>query len=119
MARIALADVGGFEVETAVSGKEALTKVRSFAPDVILLDVMMPEMDGPATLQALRSSPATAAIPVIFMTAKVQAHEVDRYKVLGALGVISKPFDPMTLADVVRSIWKHPAAGRRVTNQTV
>ncbi len=104
VARIALEDVGGFSVAAASSGSEGLALAARLRPDLILLDVMMPGMDGPATLQALRENPATAGIPVIFMTAKVQRHEVDRYKALGALGVITKPFDPMTLAETVRTL---------------
>jgi CheY-like chemotaxis protein len=74
-------------------------------PDLILLNVMMPDMDGPSTLAALRQRPQTAHIPVIFMTAKVQAHEIGRYKELGALAVIAKPFDPMQLPTTVSTIW--------------
>lgn len=77
----------------------------AFKPDVILLDVTMPGMDGPATLKTLRQQPRTAAIPVIFMTAKVQADEVAHYKSLGGLDVIAKPFDPMTLSATIRRIW--------------
>ncbi len=106
IARIALEDVGGFVVEAAESGVEALQRAETFRPDLILLDVMMPGMDGPTTFQALRRSPSTSAIPVIFMTAKVQSHEVELYKALGALGVLPKPFDPMTLADQVRALWR-------------
>lgn len=116
VARLALEDVGGFAVVTASSGKEGLAQARTQAPDVILLDVMMPGMDGPTTLMALRECPETASIPVIFMTAKVQSQEVERYKALGALGVISKPFDPMTLADEVNALWKseqHPLAAKQ------
>jgi two-component system OmpR family response regulator len=67
--------------------------------------VMMPGMDGPSTLSALRAQPETAAIPVMFMTAKVQPHEIAHYKELGAVEVISKPFDPMTLSDTIRTYW--------------
>jgi CheY-like chemotaxis protein len=73
---------------------------------MILLDVMMPGMDGPSTLEALRERPALADTPVAFMTAKVQPAEVAHYKSLGARDVIAKPFDPMTLASQVQSIWK-------------
>ena len=111
VAKIALEEVGGFTVETASSGFEALTKAPAFAPDLILLDVMMPGMDGPATLVEFRRMPATASVPVVFMTAKVQAQEVARYLELGALGVIPKPFDPMTLAAQVRALWEANAAG--------
>jgi two-component system OmpR family response regulator len=85
------------------SGAEALVVAAEWRPDIILLDVMMPVMDGPATLLQLRANPQTADIPVVFMTARAQAREVDRFRSLGAVGVIPKPFDPMTLAASVRS----------------
>ena len=109
VARVALEAVGGFTVEMCSSGKEALDRVLGCNPDLILMDVMMPGMDGPSTLKLLRSEPATASFPVIFMTAKVQSHEVARYKDIGGLGVIAKPFDPMTLAESVRTLWKQGA----------
>ena len=87
-----------FEVRTCASGREALLASAQWQPDLILLDVMMPEMDGPATLRALRSAPATASIPIVFITARSQAAEVEALVKMGARGVISKPFDPMTLA---------------------
>ena len=96
--------VGGWDVVVAASGQEALAKARSERPDVILLDVMMPDLDGPATLVRLREEPSTATIPVIFLTAKVQRPEVEHYMALGAIGVIRKPFDAMTLPDEVRRI---------------
>jgi two-component system, OmpR family, response regulator len=105
IARMALELVGGFQVKVCGSGEEALREVRSFAPDLILLDVMMPGMDGPGTLAALRALPGLATVPVAFMTAKVQPHEVAHYISLGALDVIAKPFDPMALAAQVRQIW--------------
>jgi CheY-like chemotaxis protein len=73
-------------------------------PDLILLDVMMPELDGPSTLRALRDSPRGRDVPVIFMTAKAQPREVESYLALGARGVVVKPFDPMNLPDQVRAI---------------
>lgn len=109
VARVALEAVGGFVVDMCSSGKEALERVRACDPDLILMDVMMPGLDGPSTLKELRSDTATAKYPVIFMTAKVQSHEVSRYKDIGGLGVIAKPFDPMTLADSVRSLWETEA----------
>jgi CheY-like chemotaxis protein len=105
VARMALEAVGGFRVMPCSSGAEALERVVPFAPDLILLDVMMPGMDGLATLEALRRLPETADIPVVFMTAKVQAQEVALYLQIGAVEVIAKPFDPMTLPATVRSIW--------------
>lgn len=105
IARIALEAVGGFVVKTCSSGEQALSEAEGFAPDLIMLDVMMPGMDGPATLKALRQQPALAAVPVVFITAKVQASEVAGYKDLGAVDVIPKPFDPMRLASQVSEIW--------------
>ena len=101
---VALRDVAGYEIEICASGKEALEKAPDFGPDLILLDVMMPEMDGPDTLAALRELPETEDTPIIFLTAKVQPQEVQRFRQLGALGVISKPFDPMTLAEEVQKL---------------
>lgn len=105
VAKLALEAIGGFEVMVCSSGKDALENVIAFSPDLILLDVMMPGMDGPATLQAMRDLPELGQTPAIFMTAKVQPQEVAGYKNLGALDVIPKPFDPMTLAENVRKIW--------------
>ena len=108
IARIALETIGGFSVRLCSSGPEALEAVAEFGPDCILLDVMMPGMDGPAVLEALRGMPQRATTPVIFMTAKVQHCEISRYKALGALDVIPKPFDPVTLAATVRQILERP-----------
>lgn len=106
VAQLALVAVGGFQVRICGSGQEALASGPDFGPDLILLDVMMPEMDGPATLSALRRLPQTSATPVIFMTAKAQRHEIAAYQSLGAIGVITKPFDPMTLSSTLVQIWK-------------
>ena len=107
IAEIALEVVGGFTLFSCASGREALDCAERARPDLLLLDMMMPGMDGVSTLEALRALPATAATPVIFMTAKVQASEIAHYKTMGALDVIAKPFDPMALAEQVRSIWAH------------
>ena len=106
VARLALELVGGFTVKVCSSGEEALREAEAFDPQMVLLDVMMPVMDGPGTLRALRENAALQTVPVAFMTAKVQPQEVARYTELGALGVIAKPFDPMTLADQVRRLWE-------------
>ena len=106
VAKVALESVGGFSVEICNSGEEAVRRAPGIAPDLILLDVMMPGLDGFSTLKALRDIPAVAEVPVIFMTAKVQASEVAQYKAMGALDVIAKPFDPMTLASDISDIWK-------------
>lgn len=103
VAEFALEDEG-FALVPCSSGQEALDKASTLTPDLILLDVMMPGIDGPSTLKKLRELPHLANTPVIFMTAKVQPSEVEQYTALGALGVISKPFDPMTLADEIRSL---------------
>lgn len=105
VADLALSVVGGLEVRLCESGTQALSAARDFMPDFILLDVMMPGMDGPETLKALRAAPELASIPIAFMTAKVQPAEIEAYKALGAADVIAKPFDPMTLAGTVRAIW--------------
>ena len=105
VAKLALEMVGGFTVKICSSGQEAVDNAVAFNPDLVLLDVMMPGMDGPATLKALRGLPELVATPVVFMTAKVQPQEVEHYKSLGAIDVIAKPFDPMTLASQVRAAW--------------
>ena len=92
-----------FEVRSCASGGEALTVAAGWVPDVILCDVTMPVMDGPATLARLRERPRTAKIPVIFMTARVQRRELEHFKTLSVAGVIYKPFDPMTLATEIRN----------------
>ncbi len=103
VAKLALELAGGYQVETCSNGVDALERVADIAPDLILLDVMMPQMDGPQTLLKLQQM--DAPIPVIFMTAKVQAAEVSAYKALGAIGVIAKPFDPMSLGSEVNALW--------------
>ena len=101
---MSLSAVGKLKVFMAASGAQGVEIARREKPDVILLDVMMPGLDGPATLAQLRADPATAGIPVIFMTAKVQRSEVERYLTLGAQGVVPKPFDPLDLPARVRAI---------------
>ena len=97
VAQMALEIVGGFHVRTANSGNQAWEMVRADAPDAVLLDVMMPGMDGPTLLSHLRADPITSAIPVIFLTAKIQAGERRDWVDLDITGVIAKPFDPMGL----------------------
>lgn len=101
---VALVDVGGLEVELCERGSVAVERARAFRPDLVVLDVMMPEMDGPATLVALRADDTTRDIPAVFMTARAQPAEVRAYVALGALGVIVKPFDPMTVASELRAL---------------
>lgn len=92
------------EVRSCASGAEGLELAAAWRPNLILLDVMMPGMDGPTTFARLREQPETAGIPVVFITARTQTHEVQRFRELGARGVLAKPFDPMTLADQVRAL---------------
>jgi CheY-like chemotaxis protein len=88
-------------VLTASNGRDGLERARLAQPDAILLDVMMPDLDGPSTLAELRADPATRAIPVLFLTAKTQAAERSRLVELGADGILTKPFDPLKLAGEV------------------
>lgn len=95
----------GYRIAVASNGTLGISRAAAEKPDLILLDVMMPGMDGPTTLRSLRALPDGAGIPVIFLTAKVQPAEVAQLKSFGALDVIAKPFDPMKLSDQVREIW--------------
>ena len=101
---LAASRIGKWDTVLAAGGLEGLEKARSVQPDVILLDVMMPGLDGPATLARLREDPATAHIPVVFLTAKAQHGELESYKALGACGVIVKPFEVAGFADQLRQI---------------
>ncbi len=105
VAKIALEAVGNFSVNMCSSGQEALGVIPEYNPDLILLDVMMPGMDGPTTYQAIRQLDGYEKTPIIFMTAKVMESDREHYKSLGAIGVIAKPFDPMTLSDQIKEIW--------------
>ena len=105
IARVALENVGGFELLVCSSGVEAVEKAEAFAPDLFLLDVMMPGMDGPTTLAELRKISSLTKTPVMFMTAKVQPQEVEFLKSLNVADVIAKPFDPMGLAQSIRDAW--------------
>ncbi len=106
IAEIALEDIGGFSVNYCRNGREVLLAAENYTPDLLLFDVMMPEMDGPTTLTEIRKLVNFKNIPAIFMTAKIQTDEVEKYKALGAIEVIGKPFDPMTLADLIKTAWE-------------
>lgn len=103
VARLSLARIGGMDVSDAANGLEGIERAAAEEPDAILLDVMMPGLDGPATLHALRADPRTAAIPVVFLTAKAMPDEVARLLAMGVRGVLNKPFDPMTLPAELRA----------------
>jgi len=102
---ISLVEIGEFELLICSSGEELLEAYEGFNPDLILLDVMMPGMDGIATFEQLKQMSVYNDTPVVFMTAKVQVNEIQQYKELGALEVISKPFNPMELPEKLRQIW--------------
>jgi len=103
VARLALKRAG-FTVKVVGNGKEALDTIRQSPPDVVLLDWMMPELDGPETCRQLKTDPATSAIPVIFLTAKSQEAEIQRGLSLGASGYVTKPFDALTLGQQIKDI---------------
>lgn len=105
IAKLSLEAVGGYLIEPCGSGEEAIEKVEEFSPELILMDVMMPGKDGPATLSELRQIKQMNNIPIVFMTARVQKREVQEYMDVGAAGVIAKPFDPMSLPQQVGEIW--------------
>ena len=108
VAKISLEVVGGWEVSTSGSGSEGLVMAMDQQPDAILLDVMMPDMDGPATFKQLQGVKATRDIPVIFLTGKGYPSEDDSFDCLGVQGVIAKPFDPLTLSSNVSQVLGWP-----------
>ncbi|HEV7664944.1 MAG TPA: response regulator [Chloroflexota bacterium] len=103
VAQVSLELVGNYVVLTASNGHDGVAAARNEQPDAILLDVMMPGMDGPTTLAQLRADPATRNIPVVFLTAKTQSAERSRLAQLGAAAILTKPFDPLKLATEVAS----------------
>ncbi len=105
VAELALTTIGGFTIDVCASGLEAVEKTPHFLPDLILLDVMMPGLDGRETFRRLKAFPELTDTPIIFMTAKIQTDEINGYKELGAIDVIPKPFDPMTLSQEITDIW--------------
>ena len=105
MARMSLEMVGSFHVEQANLPLKALEKIQGLEPDLLLLDVMMPDMDGPQLFREIRKMPGYEHLPVVFMTAKAQAIQTDELQGDGVLGVVAKPFDPMELPEQVRQLW--------------
>jgi CheY-like chemotaxis protein len=110
IAKFALETLGNFKLDMCCGGKEALCRAPLLNPDLILLDVMMPGMDGVAVYKALRQVPGFADIPIAFMTARVQPSEVIDYLDMGVEGIIPKPFDPMALPGAVESLWENRRA---------
>jgi CheY-like chemotaxis protein len=108
VAQVSLELVGHYEVLTAASGRDGLQSAQAGQPDAILLDVSMPDLDGPGTLAQLRANTATREIPVVFLTARTQAAERDRLSQLGPAGILTKPFDPLKLAQELAATleWK-------------
>ncbi|MBF8263789.1 MAG: response regulator [Parachlamydiales bacterium] len=106
IAKYCLENMSGVTIKYASSGEEALQEAILFLPDLILLDAMMPKMDGISTLKAMRLIPALASIPVVFFTAKVQKEDIASFLRAGAIDVITKPFDPLTLSSTILAIWK-------------
>jgi two-component system, OmpR family, response regulator len=97
--------MSNYSIKVCDNGKRLLECVQDYNPDLILLDVMMPEMDGPTTLKNLQENIKTKDIPVVFMTAKAQVHEIETFKESGVLGIITKPFDPINLCSEIEKIW--------------
>ncbi|MFO7274457.1 MAG: response regulator [Symbiobacteriaceae bacterium] len=104
MVQLSLKFQGGHEVSVASGGQEGIEKAEREKPDLILLDVMMPEMDGYETCRRLKANPATASIPVVFLSARAQQSEIEKGRSLGAIGYLVKPFDPMTLSDQLQAM---------------
>jgi CheY-like chemotaxis protein len=109
---LALGLVEGLNVEVCESGERALQRLPDITPDLVLLDVMMPGTDGPTTLQRMRADPRFANIPVVFVTAKAMPAEVARFRELGAVAVIAKPFDPLQFGQQIVAIWEGLDDGR-------
>lgn len=106
---ISVWSMSDYEIKTCGNGKLLLECVEDYNPDLILLDVMMPEMDGPTTFKNLQLNEKTKNIPVIFITAKVQNHEIKLFNETGVIGVISKPFDPVSLCANINELWEKNA----------
>ncbi|MDH5231389.1 MAG: response regulator [Gammaproteobacteria bacterium] len=109
IATVALETVGGFDLKSCSSGFQAIEEIHQFNPDLILLDVMMPDLDGPSTLTKIRELEQFRDTPAIFMTAKAQPDDIKQLKAMGVLDVITKPFDPMTLSKQINQIWENAA----------
>jgi DNA-binding response OmpR family regulator len=106
IARIALETVGGFEVSVCSSGKRLLERLSEFEPDLVIVDVLMPDMAGPEVFKEIRRRPEYDAVPVVYLTGMIQEEELEGLRETGVADIILKPFDPMTLADRINGVWK-------------
>lgn len=106
IAKIALETVGGFEVSTCSSGKRLLERLPEFEPDLVIVDVLMPDMTGPEVFEEIRRRPEYDEVPVIYLTGVIQEEELEDLRETGVADIILKPFDPMTLADRINGVWK-------------
>jgi CheY-like chemotaxis protein len=104
--KLALEETGGYSVTACANGEQGVRLAAEWQPDLIMLDVMMPVIDGPATLKRLKQSSITEHIPVVFMTARSSASQAAGYRSMGAAGTIAKPFDPFGLAEQVAGLWE-------------
>jgi len=106
ISRIALETVGGFEVLVCSSGEKLLERLSEFQPDLVVVDVLMPDMTGPEVFEEIRRRPEFDEVPVIYLTGVIQEEELEDLRKTGVADIILKPFDPMTLADRINSVWK-------------
>ena len=111
IARVTLEEMSGFELRVCSDGAEAMLQLAEFTPDLILLDAMLPGLSGSEIFTVLAANPNTSSIPVVFVTAKSEPDELTALRELGALDVIVKPFDPMTLPDTLRALWQRHLSG--------
>lgn len=110
IAALSLTHLGGYGTLICDDGQQAVEAAADYRPDLIILDVMMPNLDGPETLRELRKIPETADVPVVFLTARIQPAEVDLYRELGVVNVIGKPFDAVELPKMIEEIWQNHTA---------
>ena len=111
ISRIALESVGGFEVLVCSSGEELLEQISAFQPDLVIVDVLMPDMTGPEVFEEIRRRPEFDEVPVIYLTGVIQEEELDGLRKAGVADIVLKPFDPMTLADRINGVWKDTHGG--------
>lgn len=102
---MALEDIGGYEMKICGSGKEAFETIKTYKPDLFLVDVMLPDMDGPTVLKKIKENPELEKVPAVFITAKTELQELVEFKSLNVLGIIRKPFDPIAISETISSLW--------------